>query len=272
MLDWSLARAERLVSPERVAAVVAASHRRWWSRALAGRGGPRVAVQPRDRGTAVGVLLGLAYILRRDPLARLLVFPADHYVADESVLEASWIEALQAVHEDAERVVLLGMTPEDRDPEYGWIVSTPAGSGNARSVVSFVEQPDTDTAVHLGERGALVNSFMLVAAGAVLRRLYADAQPDLLEAFAPLGDEPAWSPASLASLYEGLPTRDFSRDVLERSAERLLVLPVPPCGWSDLGTPARLSRHLRTHLRPHPGPGPRRRGRPPAVAQAVDGA
>ena len=39
---------------------------------------------------------------------------------------------------------------------------------------------------------------------------------------------------------------DFSRDVLcNRNVENLRVLPVPQCGWSDLGTPLRVTQTLK---------------------------
>jgi mannose-1-phosphate guanylyltransferase len=50
---------------------------------------------------------------------------------------------------------------------------------------------------------------------------------------------------ALAALYQGLPTVDFSHDVLERQASVLRVVPVPNCGWSDLGTPERVAETLR---------------------------
>jgi hypothetical protein len=46
--------------------------------------------------------------------------------------------------------------------------------------------------------------------------------------------------ARLIQLYEQLPALDFSRDILQRSPELLRVMSVPPCGWSDLGTPRRV--------------------------------
>jgi hypothetical protein len=49
----------------------------------------------------------------------------------------------------------------------------------------------------------------------------------------------------LAALYDRLPTVDFSRDVMgDGSALPLRVLPVPECGWSDLGTPERVAETL----------------------------
>jgi hypothetical protein len=46
---------------------------------------------------------------------------------------------------------------------------------------------------------------------------------------------------SLRSLYERLEARDFSRHLLAGAEERLALMPIPPCGWTDLGTPERLA-------------------------------
>jgi mannose-1-phosphate guanylyltransferase len=50
-----------------------------------------------------------------------------------------------------------------------------------------------------------------------------------------------------AELYARVPELDFSRHVLEGAQEWLRLMPVPPCGWSDLGTPKRVAEALR-HL------------------------
>ena len=92
-------------------------------------------------------------------------------------------------------------------------------------------------------RGALINSFILVARVQAMLDLYEQTLPDILRAFRRCTPT---SPAQLAPrrLYEGLPSLDLSRDVLERAAGSLSVVRVPPCGWSDLGTPERLRQFL----------------------------
>ena len=52
---------------------------------------------------------------------------------------------------------------------------------------------------------------------------------------------------ALGALYDAFPTCDFSRDVLERMAERLAVVAAQPCGWTDIGTPDRLGRVFVAH-------------------------
>jgi mannose-1-phosphate guanylyltransferase len=65
-----------------------------------------------------------------------------------------------------------------------------------------------------------------------------------LTAGSPTGSWPA-----LLSLYDRLPELDFSRDLLEGRAADLCVLRVPPCGWSDLGTPRRVGEIVQKVVR-----------------------
>jgi mannose-1-phosphate guanylyltransferase len=235
-----------VVRPDRVIAVVAEQHRPWWEFEL-GRmdhefPAENVVVQPANRGTAVGILLGLARVVsRQDLLARVMVLPSDHFVGQEQTLVRHLETGLLATREDPSRLVLLGMTPEALDPEYGWILSPDTAGGVARPVVQFVEKPDPASSRRLMERGALLNSFIFVARAATLLFLYRRVMPDVLRRFLPRLTRPdGWARSVLRRLYRTLPSRDFSRELLERCTDRLAVVPVPPCGWSDLGTPARL--------------------------------
>ena len=242
MLRWALARARGVVPTERVVVVVAEQHRRFWEHELSDLPPENVIVQPRNRGTAAGLLLAFLHVfLRRDPRARLLVLPSDHHVADEGALRRSLLQALRAPRDADNRVLLLGMAPTECDPEYGWVL--PAGAGPIAAVARFVEKPDAETVRGLMQDGALVNSFMLVAQASALLRLYEEALPGILRAF--LGClHGASGPGGVLGLYERIPNSDLSRDVLERTTHCLSVVRVPPCGWSDLGTPARIQLFL----------------------------
>lgn len=50
---------------------------------------------------------------------------------------------------------------------------------------------------------------------------------------------------AIVDMYARLPNLDFSRDLLEGRESSLCVMPVPPCGWSDLGTPHRVGETVR---------------------------
>ncbi len=260
LLGLAVDRARGVVGPDRVVAVVAEQHRPWWEdelgRVPGGLPAENVVVQPSNRGTAVGVLLGLLHVVsRQGSLARVLVLPSDHAVADEETLRRHLERGIHATRQDPGRVVLLGMTPEGLDTEYGWILSSDAADGLARPVVEFVEKPDAARSQRLMDRGALLNTFIFTARAATLLNLYQRVMPELLWRFLPRLSKPeAWARDVLRRLYHALRSRDFSKELLERCTECLSVVPVPPCGWSDLGTPARLQSFEAQR-----GPGVRRR-------------
>jgi mannose-1-phosphate guanylyltransferase len=240
MLRWALDRACGVVPKEHVLTVVAEQHRRFWEPELSGFPPDNVVVQPRNRGTGAGLLLPLLRLCRhRDAAARVLVLASDHHVENEQTLRESLDMALDVRGRESSRLLLLGMTPRDVDPDFGWIVPAPRPSRGIHRVAHFAEKPGLDGARLLMQRGALVNSLMLVAPGELILRLYEETLPKILRALLD-GTSDAAGHERLGEIYASIPTSDFSRDVLARSVRHLSVVPVPRCGWSDLGTPARL--------------------------------
>lgn len=251
-LEATLARAERLVPRTRIVVVVAAEHAVWWRSQLGHLPPANVVVQPRNRGTAPGLLLPLLTILGRDPEASVLVLPSDHFVADEAGF-AVWLQsALAGVVRGAAAIVLVGVAAEAPTSDYGWIV--PAGTAGIRPVVAFVEKPPTAQAERLMANGAVWNTFIFAARGHALTALAETCRPGLvagLRSAMVLGGE------SLSRLYDTLPSIDLSREVLQRAPDHLHVLTAPACGWTDLGTPERVARCLaglpaRSAARPTP--------------------
>lgn len=244
LLHDALKRASVIAPPERSCAIVSEHHARWWQSLPLPLPKQNLIVQPRNRGTAVGILLPLLQILHRDPNASLMVLPSDHYVRNEAVLADSLRMAMREVGRRSDRIVLLGLTPEDADPELGYIVPMGDGGPSARQVSQFIEKPSAASANALIECGGLWNSFIFAAYGKTLLRAFEERCPDVVagmwEAITSHGDEET-KRRDLAAVYEHAPSLDFSRDVLETSLRYLTVAAVPPCGWSDLGTPRRVA-------------------------------
>jgi len=242
MLRWTLRRAACLAPAERITTIVARDHRRWWEDELRDVADENIIVQPENRGTAAGILLPLLHVMLRDGDANVVILPSDHFIDDEDVALGSLLDAVGAVERDPRRVVLLGMSPDSPEHDYGWIVPSQSGVGRARFVDSFIEKPGASAARSLFEQGALWNSFMLAGSAATLIEMFGQAQPELLMTFIAALKRGLGNPATLDALYRGLRKLDFSTDVLQKLPRSLAVLPVPPCGWTDLGTPARVAR------------------------------
>ncbi|HKY34274.1 MAG TPA: sugar phosphate nucleotidyltransferase, partial [Candidatus Polarisedimenticolia bacterium] len=252
LLHKALARARRIAAAPRVVTVVAAAHRRWWSAQLAGQPRANVIVQPENRGTAPGLLLPLLEVLRRDPSARVVVLPSDHHVQDEAVLERAVRRGLAAVQRRGAGIVLMGIAPDAAVSDYGWIV--PGGEGSPAPVVSFVEKPAADEALRLMRRGGVWNSFIIAGRARELLALFERRLRWLTLALQemPAAGSPARERA-LACLYRAIEPADVSRDVLQGSEDALSVLRVPPCGWTDLGTPERVAACLERAVAPAAG-------------------
>jgi len=248
LLEEAILRAQAIVPRQRVCTVVAEQHRVWWEEALRFMPRRNVIVQPQNRGTAVGLLLPLLHIAQRDPQARVVILPSDHYVRDEAVLARSLRQAASRLAFDTKNLWLLGISPEEADPELGYIVPGNRDEAGALSVAQFVEKPPMTLARLMIERGGLWNAFILAGAVSAILRLFYLRYPQLLNDMRAAVHLDASSPdeaVAATDLYPRLPELDFSRHVLEGSETALRVLPVPACGWSDLGTPRRVSEALR---------------------------
>jgi len=163
LLHEALARGQRVAGSSRVCAIVADEHRRYWRRALRQLPVQNVIVQPRNRGTAHGILLSTLWILEHDPLAHIVFLPADHYVRNERLLSRSLTEAASVSSENLARLVLVGISPEEPDPELGYIVPGVVLSDGSATVRRFVEKPAIELARELLQSGALWNSFIFAA-------------------------------------------------------------------------------------------------------------
>jgi mannose-1-phosphate guanylyltransferase len=149
---------------------------------------------------------------------------------------------MQAVNCDRSHIILLGITPDEPDPELGYIVAAGADGMRLRAVREFIEKPSVAAARALIARGGVWNSFIFAASAQALLRAFEARCPDLIGEMRHIVTSMSSNTdrASLAQLYEQLPALDFSRDILQRSPELLRVMTVPSCGWSDLGTPRRV--------------------------------
>jgi len=243
LLQEAIERTTNHVAHDRVIVVVAEEHRKWWEPQLAGLNDENVVVQPCDRGTACGVLLPLMHINRQNPEATVVVTPSDQHFDDERIFHLSLMEALSYVTERPRLLVLLGMEPDSPVTDYGWI-TTVDGSGEAvRLVTSFIEKPDQRAAKNLLQHGALWSTFIFVSSVKALLSRFRFAVPWLVDRFERALEYGFRETPNqlLPELYERLPAADFSRSVLQKCDDTVHVLAVPPCGWTDLGTPERVA-------------------------------
>ena len=247
LLTLALRRAAALAGAERTMVVVGRDEEEWWKPQLGHVPRGNILLEPRSRGTAPRILRAMLEVLREEPGATVVVLPSDHHVADEQVLGQAVQAAAEATWDTDNRVGLLGVLPHCDDTDFDFIVPSVESSGHpARRVASYVERSSAACFATLRQAGGLWCSSILVSRLSALVRLYDRAQPALLGAFLKVFASGAdCDPAVMERLYASVETSHLSRDLLARMPELLRVVPLPPCGWSDLRAVERSERRAR---------------------------
>lgn len=255
MLGITLARARTLTTDDRIVVIVREEHRSWWEGELAGIPSKNVLVHSRNRGTAIALLDGLLHAWDGREEAPFVVLPSDHVVDDESLMTSSVREAVDEARHSSTHAVLVGAPAETPDSSLGWIMPGPADGGRCRDVMAFIEKPGFAQAAECVRLGALRNTLIFACAPGALLKLYT--RPTGRVAWAIGGrieiqdarDEEAVlaKVQMLRAAFPDLPDMDLGRHLLQPSAPWLRVLPLPECGWTDIGTIERLETWWKEH-------------------------
>jgi mannose-1-phosphate guanylyltransferase len=261
LLERTLDRAGLLAPPERAVVMVRNEHAAWLAGVQTGRGPMRWLFQPAERGTAVAILWGALWIAARDPRAVVAILPSDHHFSDED----AFVDHVAAVAGTAgpEATILFGAPAAAPEPGYGWIEVCDAGrprSDRLHRVRSFHEKPSPEEAAACFARGDLWNTLVVVSGVQRLVALVAATLPDVSGLLGPHGARGDDTGPAFTRAFTACEAADFSGRVLQQRPDALLVSPLPPVGWADWGTPARVLRSLRE-------PGVR-----PAWADAIEAA
>ena len=200
-----------------------------WERELAELPpGPRV-VQPVYRGRAVEILLPLLKIVRRDPVATVIVLPAGQRVEHDARFLRYVSRAVWAVAVRPDVPILIGAQP-DAPIGDGWIEPGPPVEGlealAVRTIKCFVDDASPAERRRLFEGQALVSTSIFVARADTLLSLAERALPEVREALEPLEDALDLPEESLLceAIYECMP--QVGLGPLQRAPE-LAVLALP---------------------------------------------
>jgi mannose-1-phosphate guanylyltransferase len=242
LLEATLARISPLVPRGRTLVVVNRNHLELALPQLSDVPPGNVVVQPSNRDTGPGIVLGLLHLAARHPRTPVVVFPSDHYVGDASIFRAQVERATLLVDRLPATMALLGVRPTHPEPAFGYIEPGPRlvvpglESLAAYRVAAFHEKPSVDLAAHLQRTGGLWNSFVMVFH---TRRLLA-----LLRQRRGADVERLRGVLRSGGGYEDVPPWNFSADFLTRIPGQLAVVPLEGVSWSDWGTPEAVEQTL----------------------------
>jgi mannose-1-phosphate guanylyltransferase len=257
MLQHAFARAEKLIPQERIFTVVSRNHLRYADarRQLSDRPKGTVVIQPENRDTGAGILLPLMHLYKRYPDSTVALFPSDHFIVEEDLF-ATYVELAFLVAEaNPSMIVLLGVEPDRREPEYGYILPDgkieELGTLGLRNVQMFVEKPDPTLAGELIAKGGLWNTMVMVFKSATLLELVRRLAPELYATFERIFSAIGRTDERrvVTETYRRMEPVNFSGAVLEALALLrplcLSALPVAGVFWSDWDTEHRIFRSLK---------------------------
>ncbi len=203
-------------------------------------------VQPENKGTAPAILYSLMRVAQVSPNATVAFFPSDHYFSDDEAFMDHVDSAYNAADLNPDSVVLLGIEPQKPETSYGWIEPATSLFGEIAKSVSrvsrFWEKPTAGVAKRLMSGGCLWNSFVMVGRVSAFIEMFREHLPEMFRMFAAsarlFGTHQ--EAAVIHSIYSWIGETNYSSEVLEKSAEKLLVMRVGQVGWSDWGEPHRV--------------------------------
>lgn len=247
MLEHTLDRARRAVPSSRIVTVINADHRRFVEEPRKLDLPGRIVEQPRRCDTGPGVFLPLTRVMAQAPEALVAIMPSDHFIYPREKFGALLNEAYHLAADLPKQVVLLSARPDSAESDYGWIAPGQALAGRgATSVERFKEKPPAAEAAELHRRGGLWNTMIMVARVSALWDIARRSQPAMMarfDALRPWMGRPE-EPEAVALAYKAMESVNFSRDIVESAAERMVALPMDGVHWSDWGRPQRIAETL----------------------------
>lgn len=246
LLHRTRRRVSQSIRPSQTLLVLTRKHEYFYRDEVAGIPPSRLLIQPSNRGTAPAILYSLLHLRKLDPEGLVAFFPSDHYFLDDEAFASHLETAFSVAASRPEIIVLLGVTPETPEVDYGWIEPgdplRDLESDSVYRVSRFWEKPSEQLASDLMDRGCLWNTFIMVGHVPAFLHLIRCAVPKLMEAFERIRQSFTTTSESLAlcDLYRGLSDISFSKDVLSAQSRKLAVLQCAGLKWSDLGDPGRV--------------------------------
>jgi len=196
-----------------------------------------IILEPVGRNTAPALTLAALALARRDPMAVMVVMPADHVIRDVEAFRRSIEDASRAAR--AGYLTTFGIVPASPETGYGYIRKAAPidGYNHLCRVATFVEKPDFQNAQKFVTSGEyLWNSGMFVLTATTWLDELARFEPDVLDACRAAYEEGSQDGDFYrinGSAFQASPAISIDYAVMEKTGGAV-VQPLD-AGWSDIG-------------------------------------
>ncbi len=203
-------------------------------------------LEPIGRNTAPCIGLAALTLVKKDPEAVMMVFPADHLVEKEEVFQAC-LGRCQELAAGGKQLLTIGITSTRPETGYGYIEREDnplPGEPPTYPVKRFVEKPNRENALQFLNSGRYYwNSGIFAWKAALILQKIEKHLPELFRGLKLL--EPALGEdgeeQALREVFPGLPSISIDYGVMEKEKDILVV--EGNFYWDDLGSWAALAEH-----------------------------
>ncbi len=251
MLQHTWDRAAHLTERPHTLTVVDRSHICFLESEIKGVSTPPFIIQPQGRDTAAGVFLPLTYVWAKNPEATVILYPSDHFIYPEDRFIKIVYGTVRATEHWTNRMIILGSSPTGMESDYGWIRKRQrlgwANGVELFSVTDFKEKPSSSSTRPSLDGEWLWNTMVVVTKLKTLWVAGWRCFPGIMERFTAFRDVIGTSreQAILEKMYEDMPIRNLSTDLLAKSLDHLAVMEMKNVMWCDWGRPERIRDTLQ---------------------------
>ncbi len=251
LLAETVERVRSLVPVERVLVVAGSRHAPLIRRHVPDLPRENLIQEPAGRDTAPAIGLASIILERRHPDPVMLVFPADHAIADVRGFRRTMQRAVAVVRRH-DALVTVGVRPSRPETGYGYILAGKpvTGAPGVRWVRRFLEKPSRARAARLARDPRCTwNAGIFAWRNRTIQGHLARLIPELWVRLCRVRD--AWGRRDgagvLAREFPRMPKISVDYGILEKSPDVAMVPAAFP--WDDLGSWSALDRVLRPDRR-----------------------
>jgi mannose-1-phosphate guanylyltransferase len=207
-----------------------------------------IVAEPEKRDTAPAIALAVGWVVARDPMATMMVLPADHLIQNKAEFQRVLTNAAIAA-ENSGNLVTVGIKPTWPCPSYGYVErGRRASIGglddlSAWEVVRFREKPNPDLAEHFISQGNFLwNAGMFIWTIPAIFSELSRHCPVLADFVSELRGSKDFS-ATVARQFGKLPKLSIDYALMEK-ASRVLNIEAT-FDWDDVGNWTSVGRYLK---------------------------
>jgi mannose-1-phosphate guanylyltransferase len=243
LLEAAVSRARLLFPPDHINVIINRNHLDFAKDQVRSIPESNILVQPMNRDTGPGLVFSLLHLERAYRDATVAVFPTDHYIDKNWRFIAHVMRAMNAISLLPDKVAVLGVVPDRPEAGYGYILPSHSLKTALKTyhVEAFREKPSLAEAQNIIARGGLWNTFVMVFRLSRMLELVRETFPEEVDALSDAGK----GPQIAMELYQNMHPWNFSRELLARIPQHLIVLKVENLSWSDWGTRQSVERTFR---------------------------